>query len=58
MERKKIIKALKSIKKECSKGDCDTCSWGDGYSCCTLTDVMGTELCLPNNWDIDILKEK
>lgn len=50
MKTKKIIKALKVLKKYCeSQAECECCPFVDGYDC-VLRNVS------PNNWDIKIMK--
>lgn len=50
MKTKKIIKALKVLKKYCeSQAECEGCPFEDGYDC-VLCNVS------PNNWDIKTMK--
>ncbi len=55
MKTKKVIKALKVLKKYCKKNDgCGDCVFkcGKYVLVCELSDI------LPNSWDIKSIKEK
>ena len=53
MKTKKIIKALKFVKKYCGERDCFDCHFGNSGRC-SFTDCNGD---LPEGWNMEIIKD-